>query len=170
MQKLPIGKYFGVMVLLWGMVSTYMAATNSFTTLATCRFFLVHLKMVCRPFYSHCGTILDKKAAASSRFYLVGRRWYRIFHCRFYYIRCIWQYLFNGQICYVAGIRLAAVNNNPNANMCVQVIFLIFGPLTIGWGIVLYFCLPTSPMTAWFLTEREEDRCHEGIFQQRIPF
>jgi ACS family allantoate permease-like MFS transporter len=40
MQKLPIGKYFGGMVLLWGMVTTCMAATNSFATLATCRFFL----------------------------------------------------------------------------------------------------------------------------------
>lgn len=40
MQKLPIGKYFGAMVLLWGMVTTCMSATNSFATLATCRFFL----------------------------------------------------------------------------------------------------------------------------------
>jgi MFS transporter, ACS family, allantoate permease len=40
MQKLPIGKYFGGMVLLWGVVTTCMAATSSFATLATCRFFL----------------------------------------------------------------------------------------------------------------------------------
>lgn len=40
MQKLPIGRYFDTMVLLWGMVTTCMAATNSFATLATCRFFL----------------------------------------------------------------------------------------------------------------------------------
>jgi MFS family permease len=40
MQKLPIGKYFGAMTLLWGVVTTCMAATNSFATLATCRFFL----------------------------------------------------------------------------------------------------------------------------------
>jgi MFS transporter, ACS family, allantoate permease len=40
MQKLPIGRYFGAMTLLWGMVTTCMAASNSFGTLATCRFFL----------------------------------------------------------------------------------------------------------------------------------
>ena len=40
MQKLPLGRYFGVMVIMWGVVTTCMAATNSFATLATCRFFL----------------------------------------------------------------------------------------------------------------------------------
>lgn len=40
MQKLPIGKYLGGMVLMWGMATTTLAATNSFATLATCRFFL----------------------------------------------------------------------------------------------------------------------------------
>jgi MFS family permease len=40
MQKLPLGRYFGGMVLLWGMVTTCMATTHSFATLATCRFFL----------------------------------------------------------------------------------------------------------------------------------
>lgn len=40
MQKMPIGKYFGVMIVLWGVATTCQAATNSFATLATCRFFL----------------------------------------------------------------------------------------------------------------------------------
>lgn len=40
MQKLPIGKYFGTMVVLWGVTTTCMSATDSFATLAVCRFFL----------------------------------------------------------------------------------------------------------------------------------
>lgn len=40
MQKLPIGKYFGVMIVLWGVATTCQAATNSFASLAACRFFL----------------------------------------------------------------------------------------------------------------------------------
>ena len=40
MQKLPLGRYFGAMVVMWGVVTTAMAATTSFATLATCRFFL----------------------------------------------------------------------------------------------------------------------------------
>jgi MFS transporter, ACS family, allantoate permease len=55
-----------------------------------------------------------------------------------------------------------------------QIIFLIFGPLTIGWGIVLFFFIPTSPMTAWFLSERERKiavmrviKNHTGIENRR---
>lgn len=40
MQKLPIGRYFGFMIMLWGVTTTCQAATNSFATLAVCRFFL----------------------------------------------------------------------------------------------------------------------------------
>lgn len=40
MQKLPIGRYFGVMIILWGVATTCQTATTSFATLATCRFFL----------------------------------------------------------------------------------------------------------------------------------
>jgi MFS family permease len=40
MQKLPLGRYFGAMVILWGLVTTSTAATTSFSTLAVNRFFL----------------------------------------------------------------------------------------------------------------------------------
>lgn len=39
--------------------------------------------------------------------------------------------------------------------MSPQVLFLIFGPISIAWGLLLFFILPASPMKAWFLTERE---------------
>lgn len=40
MQKLPIGRYFGTMILLWGVTTTTTAATTNFATLATARVFL----------------------------------------------------------------------------------------------------------------------------------
>ena len=40
MQKLPLGRYFGAMVIMWGLVTTTTAATTSFATLAVNRFFL----------------------------------------------------------------------------------------------------------------------------------
>lgn len=40
MQKLPIGRYFGTMVTLWGVVATTTVSTTSFTTLAVNRVFL----------------------------------------------------------------------------------------------------------------------------------
>lgn len=40
MQKLPIGRYFGAMILLWGVTTTTTAATTNFTTLCVNRVFL----------------------------------------------------------------------------------------------------------------------------------
>lgn len=40
MQKLPLGRYFGVMITLWGVATTCQAAAKDFATLAVSRFFL----------------------------------------------------------------------------------------------------------------------------------
>jgi MFS family permease len=40
MQKYPIGRFFGTTVVVWGIVTTTTAATNSFATLSVNRFFL----------------------------------------------------------------------------------------------------------------------------------
>lgn len=36
-----------------------------------------------------------------------------------------------------------------------QYLYLIFGPITMLWGIIVFFTMPSSPMSAWFLTPRE---------------
>jgi len=64
MQKLPIGRYFGIMILLWGMTTTTTAAATNFATLATSRVFL--------GFFETCmGPILT---------ILVGQYWTREEH------------------------------------------------------------------------------------------
>lgn len=157
MQKLPIGKYFGVMVLLWGMVTTCMAATNSFATLATCRFFLGAFETCLSPILT----------------VIVGQYWTR----REQPLRASIWWAGGGIGSFIADSITYGVSGDtsPTAKYATwQVIFLIFGPLTIGWGIFLYFFLPTSPMTAWFLTEKERKiavmrviKNHTGIENRR---
>jgi ACS family allantoate permease-like MFS transporter len=36
-----------------------------------------------------------------------------------------------------------------------QIIYLVFGPLTLFWGVIIFFAVPSSPMSAWFLNKRE---------------
>ena len=38
-----------------------------------------------------------------------------------------------------------------------QVIYLVFGPMTMFWGVVVFFGVPASPLTAWFFSKRERD-------------
>lgn len=37
-----------------------------------------------------------------------------------------------------------------------QIIYFVFGPLTIAWGVMIILGVPSSPMNAWFLNEREK--------------
>ncbi len=138
MQKLPIGKYFGCMILLWGMVTTCMAATNSFATLATCRFFLGVFETCLNPILT----------------VLVGQYWTR----KEQPFRASVWWAMGAVGFFIADAITYAVSGDTFGTKYAtwQVIFLIFGPLTMAWGIFLYFFLPTSPMTAWFLTEREK--------------
>jgi MFS family permease len=38
-----------------------------------------------------------------------------------------------------------------------QVVYLVFGPITMFWGVVVFFGVPASPLKAWFLNARERD-------------
>jgi hypothetical protein len=37
----------------------------------------------------------------------------------------------------------------------VQAVFIIFGAITIAWGVILFKLLPDVPSKSWFLTEEE---------------
>ena len=51
-------------------------------------------------------------------------------------------------------LYLAPINSRETAFSKARCTY-VFGPITMAWGVLLYFLMPTSPMTAWFLTERE---------------
>ncbi len=138
MQRLPLGRYFGGMVFMWGLVTTTTGATTSFATLAVNRFFL--------GFFETCqNPILT---------ILVGQYWTR----QEQPLRaCIWWaggavgFFLGDSITYgVSGSTFAGSKYETW-----QIIYFIFGPLTMAFGVLLFLAVPTSPMTAWFLTERE---------------
>ncbi|GJN74900.1 allantoate permease [Purpureocillium lilacinum] len=138
MQKLPIGRYFGGMVALWGVTTTCMATTHSFASLATARFFLGVFESCLHPVLTM----------------LVGQYWTR----REQPLRaCIWWA--GGPLggFTLDGIAYAVSGSSSLGSKYAewQVLFLIFGPISIAWGLLLFFILPASPMKAWFLTERE---------------
>ncbi|KAL6693174.1 hypothetical protein J3F84DRAFT_396632 [Trichoderma pleuroticola] len=47
--------------------------------------------------------------------------------------------------------------DHPDSKYAVwKIIYLVFGSLTLLWGIVVFFAVPSSPMEAWFLNKREK--------------
>lgn len=138
MQKLPIGRYFGVMITLWGLCSTLTATTTNFATLAVDRFFLGCFETCISPVLT----------------ILVGQYWTR----REQPLRaCVWWIgaPIGGFIIDGLAYSITSPDWGGHKYSQWQVLYLIWGPLTIGWGVLLIFALPSSPMTAWFLTQRE---------------
>lgn len=139
MQKLPIGRYFGAMIALWGVASTCIAATNNFATLAVCRFFLGFFETCISPIMT----------------IYVGQYWTR----KEQPLRaCIWWmgaplggFVIDGLAYSITSPSWGGGGRYTQW----QVLFLIWGPITIGWGLFLVLAMPNSPMTAWFLNDRE---------------
>ncbi|RFU28963.1 hypothetical protein B7463_g7369, partial [Scytalidium lignicola] len=135
MQKLPIGKWLGGMVFLWGVSVAATAGAKSFAGLATARFFLGVFESTNAPIFT----------------IIIGQ----------YYTRkeqplrqCIW-WAGGGAAGFVGDIIAYGLGHVHGALATWQYLFLVWGPITIVWGIALFLLVPASPMTAWFLTERE---------------
>lgn len=52
---------------------------------------------------------------------------------------------------------LSGKDNSGSKYAVWQVIYLVFGPMTMSWGVVVFFGVPASPLTAWFFSKRERD-------------
>ncbi|CAI7590541.1 unnamed protein product [Penicillium pancosmium] len=138
MQKLPIGKYFGIMIILWGVATTCTVASQNFAALAVCRFFLGAFETCISPVLT----------------ILVGQYWTR----KEQPLRASIWWAGGAVGGFIADSITYAVSGGALKHSKYetwQIVFLVFGPVTIAWGFFLYFLMPTSPMTAWFLTERE---------------
>ncbi|KIM93768.1 hypothetical protein OIDMADRAFT_207984 [Oidiodendron maius Zn] len=139
MQKLPIGYYFGAMIILWGITTTTTAATTSFATLCVNRVFLGVFEACMAPILT----------------ILVGQYWTRSEHP----LRsaCWWAGSPIGA--FIADAITYGVSDKALAHSKYetwQIVYFVFGPITICWGVMIAFGVPTSPMKAWFLNDREK--------------
>ncbi|CAI7575271.1 hypothetical protein PCG10_007483 [Penicillium crustosum] len=135
MQRLPIGRWIGSMVFLWGVCVAATAGVTNFATLAVARFFLGVFEASNNPVF----TLLV------SQYYTTQEHALRA---------CLWWA--GGPIAAFIGDGVSnGIGHFHGALGRWQYLYLIFGPITMAWGIFLFFAMPSSPMTAWFLTPRE---------------
>ena len=136
MQRFPTGKYLAVNFAMWGVVLTATASATSFPTLAVSRFFLGVFESCINPGFVLITSSWWKREEQTAR---IG----------------LW-YCANGLIGGPAGLIFWGI-----AHMSVggwfpyQWMFLFFGLFTVVFGIALWWLLPSSPLTARWLTERE---------------
>ncbi|KAJ5884382.1 hypothetical protein N7504_011954 [Penicillium tannophilum] len=136
MQRFPIGKYLGVNIFLWGFFLMLQAAAKNFTQLAVLR-------------------VISGAAEACSdpAFMLITSMWYTR---RQQPIRIGLWYTANGFGIAVGGLLGYGIGQINGALSSWKYEFLIIGALCACWGIVMIIFLPSSPVTAPQLSDRQK--------------
>ncbi|CAO2651720.1 Nn.00g000030.m01.CDS01 [Neocucurbitaria sp. VM-36] len=133
--KIPVAYAVAGTVLIWATILMCMAAGHDFASLSVLRIFL--------------GAF---EAAINPGFTLITAMWYKpsehVIRHGIWYGGASIAYIFGGVLSY--GI------SHINARIASwQILFLVFGGVTILYGIFMLLMLPNNPQTAWFLTPEE---------------
>ncbi|KAI0198170.1 putative MFS allantoate transporter [Astrocystis sublimbata] len=128
MQRLPIGRYLGVNIFLWGFFLMLQAAGKNFGQLLALRFL--------------AGAA---EACADPSFMLITSMWYTR---KQQPVRMGLWYTANGFGIALGGLLGYGIGNIRGVLPSWKYEFLIIGALCSAWGIVMFIFLPDSPVTA----------------------
>ncbi|CEI63680.1 hypothetical protein FVEN_g6801 [Fusarium venenatum] len=134
MTKIPIGKYVGTCLVLWGALLCFLALCHNFAGLATIRFLLGVFEAAVLP----CMMIIN------SMWYLRNEQPLRT---------AFWNNTFAGVF---GGILSYAIGKIDGTLSTWKYIFLIYGACTVFLGVLVFFALPDTPSQAWFFTAEEK--------------
>lgn len=136
LQVLPIGKFVSIITIIWGIILMTTPACTSFAGIATNRFLL--------------GLT---EAAINPAFVFIMSIWYTSDEQP---LRLEAYYCTNGIATMFGGLIGYAVGHIQSGLPRWMYVFIIFGALSVVWGIVSLLVLPDVPGTAKFLNEREK--------------
>ncbi|KAK7547080.1 putative MFS allantoate transporter [Phyllosticta paracitricarpa] len=134
LQKLPVGKYLGFNIFLWGVLLMAQAGSKNFATLAALR--------------ALSGAA---EACADPAFMLITTMWYTR---REQPVRMGLWYTANGIGIALGGLLGYGIGNIRGALASWKYEFLVIGALCSAWGIIMFLLIPDSPMTAPWLNDR----------------
>ncbi|KAL8677734.1 MAG: hypothetical protein Q9186_005869 [Xanthomendoza sp. 1 TL-2023] len=137
LQRVPVAKWLGANVVLWGIATACTAAAHNYATLLTARIFLGIFEAAIAPCLILISSQWYTKSEAAPRFSI----WY--------------AGLGLGQI--IGGIVSYAFQQVKHpAFSGWKIMFIVLGLVTVIIGFVTFFFLPDTPMKARFLSENEK--------------
>ena len=137
LQRVPVAKWLGLNVILWGIATACTAAAKDYVTLLTARIFLGIFEAAIAPCLILISSQWYTKSEAAPRFSI----WY--------------AGLGVGQI--IGGIVSYAFQQVKNPTFSGwKIMFIVLGLVTVIIGFITLFFLPDTPMKARFLSEPEK--------------
>ncbi|OKP12047.1 hypothetical protein PENSUB_2405 [Penicillium subrubescens] len=138
MSRLPLTKFVGATVIIWGIVCMCLAAPNNFAGFATVRFLLGF-----------------SEGAVSPAFVTITSIWYRK---KEHTTRTALWITMNGVAQVIGCLLMYGIGKNTSLSIAPwRILFLICGALTIVAGIGFFTLMPNGPKDAWFLSAREKE-------------
>ncbi|KAK1146766.1 hypothetical protein N8T08_002527 [Aspergillus melleus] len=134
-QCFPTGTFISICVICWGSILCCTAASHSFAGLGVCRFLL--------------GAF---EAPITPCFMLLVSTWYTRSEQP---VRAGLFYCFNGVGSIVGGLLFYGVGQAKGWDVW-RIIFVLCGGITICWGVVLFFFLPNTIVSARFYTVEQK--------------
>ncbi|KAL7913901.1 MFS general substrate transporter [Trichoderma velutinum] len=134
-QRMPLGKFVGCSIIIWGIVTISTAGVQSYAGLMVNRFFL--------------GICESTPAPAFS---LISAMWYQRHEQP---LRIAIWYSASGVGSLLAGIAFYGIGHIHGALHPWKYQYIILGSVTAVWGIVVACFLPDNPTTARFLSHDE---------------
>lgn len=136
MQRLPVGRFVSCTTIIWGIILMTTPACTSFAGIATNRFLLGFFE-----------------AAVNPAFVMIMSIWYTVDEQP---LRLEAYYCTNGIATMFGGLIGYAVGHITTGLERWKYVFLIFGSVSVAWGVVSLIWLPDIPASAGFLNEREQ--------------
>ncbi|TVY94432.1 putative transporter [Lachnellula willkommii] len=147
LQRLPLAKWSGFNVIMWGLTLCCMAAVKDFAGAATVRFFLGVFESAVTPGF----------ALFTSQWYTKKEQGTRT---------AIW-FSFNGFAQILGGLVAygvsVGVKKHGAAIESWKIVFLTFGLVTAAVGVIFLWLMPDNQLNAWFLTPEERLMAVERI-------
>lgn len=145
LQYFPIGPFMSISVVLWGVTLMTIAACRSFAAVMTLRAILGVFESVINPTFMLMTSMWYKRSEQPER---MG-----------------WWFMGNalGQILGgIIGYGIGHIHSGLAVGDWIFY-FIIFGAVTIVYGVGLYFVIPSSPMSARWLSDRDRALAVERV-------
>ncbi|PQE31496.1 dal5-allantoate and ureidosuccinate permease protein [Rutstroemia sp. NJR-2017a WRK4] len=133
--KLPLAKFLSVSIIVWAVILGCHGAGESFAGLCVLRILLGMAESTVSPGFSLLTGIWYKPSEHAWR-------------------HGIW-FLGNGIANTFGGLLAYGIAHITGSLATWRWLFIIFGLITLFWGVLLFFLLPDTPLTARFLNPRE---------------
>lgn len=142
--RVPIGKYLGFSIICWGTVLACTAACTNFAGLVTVRTLLGLFESVCQPAFIVLSSIWYRREEQAAR--------------------VIYWYMMNGAQQIVGGLLaycFSLITSGPLKSW--QWLFLIYGVVSIFFGLFVGWWMPDSPMRAKCFSEEDKHLMVERV-------